>query len=262
MILKDIIEKIEKFCPQSLSCDWDNTGLLCGDENKNVNKILLALDVSTPVLNEALQIGADMLITHHPIMFSGIQKVTPKTPDGKLLLTLIENNIALYSAHTNMDMCQNGLNDYILKLINLTDVETLVPDENIPGAGIGKIGLLPFSDAISLKTLAEYVKQSLKADFVRFTGSPNTDVKKVAIVTGSGSDYIDAAISKGADVLITGDIKYHTALEAVEKKVCIIDAGHFSTEIMVTDIFEQILKPISGKVKIFKSSQKDVFSYV
>ncbi len=264
MNVKEIIDIINEKCPAEWAESWDNVGLLVGNEKSTVRKVLLAVDPVTSVVNEALQNKAELIITHHPLMFSKINKITPNTYDGKIVLKLTENKINLCAMHTNVDFYTKGLNYIVAKALNLADKKVLVEHEKDKNVGIGIIGALPFAMAISLESLAEYVKKALKTDFVRIAGKPKTDIHKVAVVTGSGMDYVDDAIAQGADVLITGDVKYHDAINAVERGLCIIDAGHFETEKSVISFFENILadKLKKQNVEIIKSKQQCVFKTI
>ncbi len=255
----EIIERIEDVCPTSLACDWDNVGLLCGDRNAEVRTVFLALDATPDTVKEAIKEGADMMITHHPILFRPIRRLTPDDSiDAQLVSLLIEHHIPLYSAHTNFDAAEHGLNSYFASLFPLSDVEILEP--YLHGGGIGRIGRLTDSSLLTLSSLCAYTKQVLGTNFVRVCGSLDQKVQKIALVNGSGEDYIDFAIGKGADVLITGDIKYHTALDAAARGLCIIDAGHYPTEIAVLDLFSSLLKDTGLVVK--KSCQTDIFTLV
>lgn len=264
MNVKNVIDILNDKCPVTLAENWDNVGLLVGDEKAVVKKVIVALDPVRSVINEALVSGANLIVTHHPIMFSPINTITPKTFDGRIVSTLMENKINLVSMHTNIDNYEKGLNHMAARLLNLADVKTLVPHPKVDGAGIGKIGTLPFAVPIELDSLAEYVKKAFKAEFVRYAGTPNADVHKVAIVTGAGMDYVDAAIEQGADVLVTSDVKYHQAIEAVERGIYIIDVGHFESEQMVITLFEKILatKLKNAGVELIKSKQTAIFKHV
>lgn len=264
MNVKDVVNILNEKCPMSMAEPWDNVGLLVGDEKAVVKKVLVALDPIRSVINEALVCGADLIVTHHPVMFKPAKTITRDTFDGRIISTLLENKINLCAMHTNVDFYEKGPNHTAAKLLNLADVKTLVPHPDVANAGIGKIGTLPFAVPISLESLAEYVKKSFKADFVRLAGTPTADVHKVALVTGSGMDYVDAAIEQGADVLITGDIKYHQAHDAVERGIYLIDVGHFESEKLVINMFEKLLstKLKNAGVELIKSKQENIFKAV
>lgn len=264
MNVKDIVEILNKKCPLSTADEWDNAGLIVGDEKATVRKVLVAVDPVMSVINEALSAHAELIVTHHPVMFKPVKTITPKSYDGRIVSALLENKINLCAMHTNVDYYEKGLNHMAAKRLNLADTKTLSPHPTAKNAGIGKIGLLPFAIPISLESLAEYVKNAFHAEDVRLAGVPSADVHKVAIVTGSGMDYVDEAIAQGADVLVTGDIKYHQAIDAVERGLNLIDIGHFDTEKLVLDLFEKILSdPLTnGGVMLIKSKQTNIFKAV
>ncbi len=257
-----LADELERIYPFYLAEKWDNVGLLCGNRQSDIKKVMVSLDASIDVIGEAVLAGANMIVTHHPIMFSGVKSVTMDTVDGRIIYSLIKNNISLFSAHTNLDASENGLSRYMAGLLGLENIAVLVPHENIIGAGIGVTGDISRKKDMSVSELALHIKEVLKTDFVRITGSGEKKVKKAAVVTGSGGDYVKDAVRAGVDVLITGDIKYHTALDADFLGLSIIDAGHYATEKAAADIFENTLKKIAPGIEVIKSSQKDVFSFI
>lgn len=230
--VNDIIKLVEELVPVSLAEDWDNVGLIIGRSNAPVKKILLALDITKEVVQQAVDMKCNLIITHHPAIFKGIKNVTDKNWQEELLLTLIENKIAVYSAHTNLDSAARGVNGVLAKKLKLEDRDIL--DEE---SGIGRIGTVTES---SLDEFAEFVKETLKADYV-VVANAGKNVSKVAVCGGSGSDFIDIALAKGADTLVTGDIKYHEAQKAVFSGLNIIDAGHQATELPVLETLADTL---------------------
>lgn len=251
MKVYDIIEKIEKFAPRALSCSWDNPGFLCGDKNREVNKILLSLDVDLETVYEAIEVGADMIVSHHPIFFSGLKRIDFSTPEGKMVELLIKNDISVFAAHTNMDAAEGGINDKLAEIFELSNVKVLEPlDEK---CGIGRFGVL--KEEMSAEVFCEIVKEKLNTPFVRLTGNGN--IKKLAICSGSGGEYFSYAKENGCDALLTGDVKYHTAIEAKENGILVIDAGHFPTEKIVCGIFEELLSDLH--VILVKSKSRDIF---
>lgn len=251
MEVGDIIKKIEEFAPQALACTWDNPGLLCGDKNREVKKILISLDVNLETVLEAIDIGADMIVAHHPLFFSGLKKIDLLEPEGKTVELLIKNDIAVFAAHTNMDAAENGINERLAKIFELSDISILEPvDEK---TGIGRIGCL--KEKISAEKFCEVVKEKLNTPFVRLVGGG--EIRKLAICSGSGAEYLNLALKNGCDALLTGDVKYHSAISAKESGITIIDAGHFPTEKLVCDIFEEILSDLP--LTLIKSKSQDVF---
>jgi dinuclear metal center YbgI/SA1388 family protein len=224
--VNDLVELLEELMPSSLAEDWDNVGLMVGRKGKTVKRILLALDLSKEVVEQAIAQKIDMIITHHPAIFKKLKRVVDNDWQQDLLLTLMENGIAVYSAHTNLDCVSTGVNDVLAKLLKLEDTDIL-DDSN----GLGRIGCV---EKMTLADYAQFVKTALKADYV-IVGDAGKQVHKVAVCGGAGSDLIDLALAKGADTLVTGDVKYHSAQQAVFSGLNIIDAGHQPTELPVLD---------------------------
>lgn len=256
MKVRNIVETIEKFAPASLAYDWDNTGFLCGDYEKEVKKIYLTLDVSRYTVDEAAENGADMIISHHPILMGGTKNIKYGTTDGYIIKRLVESNIALYSSHTSMDTARGGLNDILAEKIGLKNI-SVIEEKNEEGCGLGRIGEV---EKTTLEKFAQIVKKKLNTPFVRVCGDFNREIKKAAVGSGSCSDIIPNAIKMGADVMVTADMKYHNSIDSVENGICVIDAGHYPTEIFVTEIFEKILENFD--VEIIKSTEKDIFKIV
>ncbi len=222
----DIIKIMEEIAPPAMAEDWDNVGLMLGRRCKAVKKLLLALDITGEVVQQAIAQKADMIITHHPLIFRGLKRVTDNEWQQELLLTLAEKGIAVYSAHTNLDCVSSGVNDVLAKKLHLDSVDVLDSDN-----GLGRIGIVP---ACSLQEFAAMVKKVLRADYVA-VGDAGKQVHKVAVCGGAGSDLISLALLCGADTLVTGDIKYHEAQQAVFSGLNVIDAGHQPTELPVMD---------------------------
>lgn len=222
----DIIKIMEEIAPPAMAEDWDNVGLMLGRRCKAVKKLLLALDITGEVVQQAIAQKADMIITHHPLIFRGLKRVTDNEWQQELLLTLAEKGIAVYSAHTNLDCVSSGVNDVLAKKLYLDSVDVLDSDN-----GLGRIGVV---SACSLHEFAAMVKKVLRADYVA-VGDAGKQVHKVAVCGGAGSDLISLALLCGADTLVTGDIKYHEAQQAVFSGLNVIDAGHQPTELPVMD---------------------------
>ena len=250
MKISDVIERVELKYPCELAYEWDNVGLLVGDRDREVKNVVTCLDVTEDVIEFAKNVEAELIISHHPVIFSPINRINRDTKTGKILLDAIENKIAIYSAHTNCDKAENGINTRLAKLLELKDIEPLEED------GLGRIGNL--EEPISMGEFARVVEKEVAAK-VRFCGDTKTVVKKVAICSGAGGDVIPVAIQKGADVLVTGDTKYHQILDAKDD-INIIDAGHFGTECIVAELFAEILCDMD--VSVFWQDAEDVFKYL
>lgn len=252
MKLKEIAEIIEKEFPLPTAFDWDNCGLLLGDSEREVKTVLLSLDVTCAVAKEAKEAGADLILSHHPILFDGTKRITSDTAEGRLISELLQNNICVYSAHTNCDVGKNGINARLAEIFNLTDIELL--EDN----GLGRIGTL--EKPVSFGDFTLCTKKILNTPFVRVCGDKNAQISRVAVASGACSESIPTAVKKSADVIITADMKYHDMINYSELGISIIDAGHYPTEIIVTDIFYELL---SGRgIKLVKSKNPDIFEFV
>ena len=247
MKAKEIIKIIENICPERLAYSWDNVGLLCGDENKDVKKVFVTLDTNINTVKEAISKNADMIVSHHPILLGGIKRIDYSTSVGQMLKLLIENNIPLFAAHTNMDTAKGGINDKLAEMFELTDIKILDQHTDDSSAGLGRYGKL--EKTIKFGNFAEHCKKILGTPFLRVSGDFEKDINTVAVASGSCSE-----------IIITGDMKYHNMIDMIELGICVIDAGHYPTEICVMDIFEDILKDTD--IEIIKSENKDIFKLV
>lgn len=255
MICKDIIKIVEKAAPLGLAYSWDNSGFLCGDINKEVKKLYITLDVNMYTVDEALKEGADMILSHHPIMFRGIKRIDRNTPEGYVIEKLIKNDIALYASHIPMDCAANGINEILADKLGIINKKVLEPSDRFEGCGLGRFGEL--KNEMTLRSFAETVKKALNTPFVRICGDPDTIIKIAAVGGGACDDLIPAAIENGADVLVTSDMKYHISMNSVESGLPVIDAGHYPTEVFVTDIFADLFKDCD--IEIVKSTERDIF---
>ncbi len=241
---KKIINMLEEMAPQKYAESWDSVGLQIGNEDSAIDKIMVALEVTADVAAEAEEKSVDLIIAHHPLIFSPIKSITENNPLGRILRRLIRADIHVYTAHTNLDIAWGGLNDTLAELMDLEGVEILQPSEALQDAGkpvgLGRIGYLP--EMMTLEELAAALKEGLNAQQLRYVGQPNRPIRKVALCTGAGADLIATAHKAGCDVLITGDIKYHQARDAEILKIALIDAGHFETENTAVSAFANWLR--------------------
>ncbi len=213
----DVLRAMKTLAPVELAEEWDNVGLLIGNSEKEVHKILIMLDLDQQGLDEALEVGADMIITHHPVIMSAISCVT-----DPLLLSIIENKINVCSMHTNLDSADEGVNQVLAETIGLSDIEPIDFD--------GVFGRTGYVDECTLSELIQSIKLALDIEHVRYVGSKRNKVCKVALLGGAGADFIPNAKIAGCDVYITADLKYHQAQMAERMGINVIDAGHFETE--------------------------------
>ncbi len=240
-----VIELYNKLCeiiPTSLSCEWDRDGLeSCPEPEREVGKVLISLDITNEVIDEAIENGVDVIISHHPIFFGGLGNMNALTFDGARAVKLAKNNIATMSFHTRLDALRDGVNDTLARRIGLADIEVIGDD------GIGRIGNL--REEMNAVEYARFVKDALSYGEGEREASVSLSpagrqVKRVALVGGGGGDFIRMAAENGADTYVTGDMKYHELLSAGDFKVNLITAGHFFTEYPVCEFLERTIKEI------------------
>ncbi len=226
----------ESFYPRDLAYEWDNVGLQVGTLNKDVKMILLTLDLTDGVVKEALVNSVDLIIVHHPLIFSPIKSINTDTYKGKLIETLLKNDITLYVAHTNFDISNKGMNLILANMLNLKNQKIL--DYTTETEGLGRIGEI---DECSMKEAIKIVKETFNVKNARFIGNLNDNVKRVAISGGSGSSNIYNAKKMKADLYITGDLSYHYAHDVLGIGLNALDIGHNIEKFFVFEL-KNILK--------------------
>ena len=257
MKCKEIISLLEEEYPKSCAEEWDNVGLLAGDENTEVKDILVSLDATDEVVEQAVSKKVQMLITHHPLIFGSVKQINNSSVVGRRLLKIIGNGIAYYAMHTNFDIRGMArLNEEQIGLVN-TSVLLETGEEDGTPEGIGRVGELP--EPMNYTSLAAHIKKSLGIDSVRCYGYGDPVIKRAAISGGSGKSVVSCALKAGAQVLITGDIDYHTGIDAAADGLYIIDAGHFGTEYVFMEYMAQKLKKLLPQCNIIKAEQRPPF---
>ncbi len=244
-----IIEVMEKLSPPNLADDWDNVGLLVGHVSGKVSKIFVALDLTLDVLEEAKALKVDTIITHHPIMRKPLLKITDETIASKKIIELIKHNISLYSAHTNFDAAVGGTNDILFKTLRLLEEsKQVLLQNNVNSFGMGRVGNLP--KEMKLSEFICFVKEKLNLENVSYVGNCEKVIKRVALCTGgtAKTEFFKAAIKNNCDAYVCGDLTYHFASEAEELGLCVIDATHFSTEILFIDEVCRYIKDEAEKI--------------
>ena len=230
--VSDILALLDKKAPMARKMDFDNVGLLVGRSGAGVSRALLSLDITEPVIAEARQTGAQLIVSHHPLFFS-LKSVTDAAQEGELALLLAEAGIAAICMHTNLDAAQGGVNDALMAALGGTATDVLEPE-----TGIGRIGYLPESAAFP--AFLARVRQALHANGLRYhdAGRP---VKNLAVCGGSGGGELSLAVAAGCDTYVTADVKYHQFLQAAHEGINLIDAGHFCTENVVIPVLRDWL---------------------
>ncbi|WP_337366202.1 Nif3-like dinuclear metal center hexameric protein [Phascolarctobacterium sp.] len=260
--VNDIAKIMDGIAPPNLAESWDNVGLLVGRGTTAVKKMMIALDVSPEVVAQALEQNVQMIVTHHPVIFTPVKKMTDSIWQHKLLLDCAENKIAVYSAHTSLDSALGGVNDVLAEKLGLRQTEVLLPSAG-GEAGLGRIGILPV--ALTLAKFAEKIKAVLKLERVA-VGDAGSIVEKVALCGGAGADFIDEALAAGADTFVTGDVKYHAAQQAVFSGMNIIDATHQGTELPVINMLaDRIALRLSAggfRTQVLVAKERKILQYL
>lgn len=235
--VKDIYQYMNTIAPFATQMDFDNAGLLVGRSDACVERVLVALDITTEVIREAIELGAQLIVAHHPVIFHPLKAVADGDVTGEKVLSLAEHRIAAICAHTNLDAAQDGINDLLARRLGLTDIEQLHPDgvdEQGRPYGIGRVGVRNTNEQLDTVAFARQVKAELNAAGVRCmdAGKP---VCRVAVGGGSCGSMLHDAVAAGCDTFVTADVKYDVFLEAKELGINLLDAGHFATENVVVE---------------------------
>ena len=234
----DILSYLETLAPRSMKMDWDNVGLLCGGKSRPVTKVLVALDPFEGVCKEAVQWGAELILTHHPLIFSPLKSVTDETSIGRAVQLLCANSISAINAHTNLDCAPGGVNDCLARTLGLSDVQVIAPsgvDELGRPWGLLRQGTV---EAQPLSDFLPHVKEALHCDGLRYVngGKP---VHRVAVGGGACASELLDAVNAGCDTFVTADVKYNQFWDAKDLGLNLIDAGHFPTENPVTALLAE-----------------------
>lgn len=256
----EIIEKLETLSPTAFAEEWDNVGLLAGRRDKEVRTVYIALDATDEVIAEAVRLGADLLLTHHPLIFRKISRVNTDDFIGRRICELIRNDISYYAMHTNFDVM--GMADAAADELFLGERQVLnvTYEDDISKEGCGRVGKL--QKCMSVAELAELVKEKFHVPNVRVFGDMGDIVETAAVMPGSGGDYIRDALNAGADVMITGDVDHHEGIDAVAQGIAVIDAGHYGIEKLFIPYMEEFMKRELPGIQICKAEIQEPFTVV
>lgn len=247
--IKDVIKAIEEFAPRSLQGDFDNCGLKLGDVENELHGVLVTLDTNEAVVDEAIAKNCNLIIEHHPSIFHAVKKFDYALPLTKAMTKAIKNDIAIYSAHTNVDFADDGLNDYAAKQLGLLNVrKTGEPCDPRMGE---------LEKEVTLEEFYQTVKKTYNDKNATYIGDPNKNIRRVAVVNGGGGSHEDdllTAVRSGADVFVTGDVKYSVARLAKDAGYAIIQVGHYDSEQGFSDLMSDLLEKVIGKEKIYKAT--------
>lgn len=237
----EIAASLEAFAPLALQESWDNAGFCIGHPAQEVHGIMLGLDCTERLMDEALERGADMIVTHHPLIFRGIKRIDPTDPTGRLVYRAIRHGLVVYAAHTNADKVCSGVSGRMADLLGLEDRRMLEPDTRTAGgepAGLGMVGEL--SRPMDPEAFVAWVKECFGLSSVRTSSLPSGPVRRVALCGGSGAGLIGAALAAGADAYVSGDISYHHFF--CPEDLLLMDIGHFESEYGIVGRFFEILR--------------------
>lgn len=258
--VKDIAEAIETFAPKQLQESYDNAGLQVGDPDMDVTAALLCLDVTEDVVREAIERRCNLIVSHHPLLFKGLKEVTGRTATERIVITAIKENIAIYSAHTNLDSAWEGVSYEIAHALNIRNLKVLEPKSDNNSVGLGVIGdIQPVPKIEFLRK----IKEAFKVKSLRYSSqSPQLVVRKVAVCGGAGASLIRDAIEAGADMIITGDVKYHD-FTTYGLDIIIADIGHYESELCTKKIFSKIIREkFPDFVTYFAETESNPINYM
>ena len=258
----EIYRYLDTMAPFALQMDFDNAGFLVGRGDREVHKILVSLDITEEVAAEAAELGAELIVSHHPVIFHPARSVTDADPTGRILLALTEGKVAAVCAHTNLDAVAGGVNDALAQRLGLQRLEQLHPD-GVDGAGrpygIGRVGVLE-GIPVYLPAFAQRVKEVLGAAGVRYVDA-RRPVRRVAVGGGACGDMLSDAVKLGCDTFVTSDVKYNVFLDAKALGVNLIDAGHYATEQVVCPVLVKWLQGAFPDLEVVQSAlHRDVYA--
>ncbi len=263
MNVGEVLNYINELAPFKYAEGWDNVGLMLGSRKSEVKKILVCMDATLKTIQEAIDSGVDLIVSHHPFLFSKLKSVDFDSMTGQRILSLIKNDINVISAHTNLDVAVGGVNDTFAEAVGLTEcdkLKTYIPEGFEVDLGLGKVGKLP--NELSFDQFLSHIKKHLDIQNLRVIGAKPATVKKVATFCGSFDGDLESVKRHNVDLLLSGDIKYHTALDAREMGLCVLDVGHFASERIIVTKLKRLLENRFDKVEIVCSSlEEDPFIY-
>jgi dinuclear metal center YbgI/SA1388 family protein len=257
--LREVIAALDARYDPALAEGWDAVGLVCGDPDEPVRRVLFAVDPTDVVVDEVIETGADLLVTHHPLLLTPVHAVPADDPKGRLVHRLIRGGAGLFVAHTNADRAPgSGVNDALAAALGLRDAVPLEPTATDPRAGLGRVGDL--AAPMTLREFAAHAASVLPATAggVRAAGDPDRTIRRVAVCGGSGGSLVGAAESAGADVFLTSDLKHHSVSEWQQSlSVAVCDVAHFATEWPWLPVASDLLgRDLSGRIEVAVSGRR------
>lgn len=258
MKIGEVIDYLNRETHPEYQESYDNAGFIVGDPDEECTGVMIALDLTDEVVMEAQEKSANLIVTHHPMIFGGIKRITPQNEVGRLIMKLITHRMAVYAAHTNLDNLKDGVNGILSFQLGLTNCQILRPLEGQPSAevGAGMIGQLPYP--IPTEAFLEQVKVTLGLPMLRVSAIAGPVVSRVAVCGGAGNFLIDDAIRQKADIYMTGDMKYHD-FQRAEGRITLVDIGHYESEQFSKQIFYSIISKKFSNFACFISERGKSF---
>jgi len=262
----EVFAFLREFAPPFLSESWDNTGLLIGSESRDVSRIVTCLTLTPDVAQEAVERKAQLIVTHHPVLFRAVQQITDADPEGRMLLQLIEAGVAVYSPHTSYDSARSGINQQLAESLGLQSIQPLralasgeveaeseatSDDDPSVGLGSGRFGNL--AEAVSLAKFVELTKRVLGVSNTQFVGEPTRKVQRVGTACGAAAEFMRDAAAEGCDVLLTGEARFHSCLEARSLDIAVILPGHYATERPAMEYLARVLSERFSELDVVAS---------
>ncbi len=248
--IQDILTSLEQQIPLDLAEPWDNVGLLWGDDQKEPRGIMTCLTLTEDVADEAISQGANLVVTHHPILFKAIKRLTTETAEGRMLLRLAQAEVCVYSPHTAFDSAREGINQQIAESLGLREIQPLRPRLNTTD-GSGRMGQLAAPQPLA--NLLEQLKTICPAERYMYVGDPGLSCRKVAVACGAAGEFLTDAVAHGCHVLITGETRFHTCLEARTLDTALILVGHYASERPAVEKLAVTLQTLWPTIRVWAS---------
>ncbi len=263
--VEDVAAFLREFAPPPLAEEWDNVGLLVGDGRRKAARVMTCLTVTPSTAAEAVREKASLIVTHHPLPFQPLKRITTDTPQGRLLWQLIGAKVSVYSPHTAFDSAAEGINQRLAEGLSLRDIEPLIPvesgDVGLQTLGSGRHGAL--SRPATLSALARRVKKFLDVPQIQIVGDAKRPVARLAVACGSAGSFLAAARGLGCDCLLTGETRFHTCLEAEADEMSLLLVGHFASERFGVEQLADVLAAQFAKATVWASrDERDPLAWV
>ncbi len=250
--VSEVCDFLDHIAPPDLAEEWDNVGLLVGRRSRSVAGLLTCLTLTPDVAEEALRRQAQMVVTHHPVLFRGTRVLNDQAPEGRMLLDLIEGGVAVYSAHTRYDSAPDGINQQLAESLGLTDIRPLRPRPENPESGSGRLGCMVSGS--DFRDLLRALQKTCHAPFVQYCGDPDRPVGRVAVACGSAAEFLADAVENACDTFVTGEARFHAVLDALQQGVRLVLTGHYASERFAMEHLANVLARRFPEIQVQASS--------